>query len=71
MSNQFQEDLATAIDRLREAGVITTQTFGQWSRLLAGGFVDFVRNRGNNVMKIIRVKGRLRTDYKTSFFFYE
>ena len=50
MSNQFREDLATAIDRLRDAGAITTQTVAEWSRLLADGFVDFVRTRGNNML---------------------
>ena len=50
MSNQFREDLATAIDRLRDTGVITAQTVAEWSRLLANGFVDFVRTRGNNML---------------------
>ena len=51
MSNQFREDLATAIDRLRDTGVITAQTVAEWSRLLANGFVDFVRTRGNNMLR--------------------
>ena len=47
MNNLIQEDLVGAINRLREARLITSQTFSRWSRLLAAGFVDFVRARGN------------------------
>ena len=56
MSRLCQEDLATALDRLREAGLITSQTFSRWSRMLAAGLVEFVRARGDyfilfNVLK--------------------
>ena len=47
MQNLCQEDLATAINRLREAGLITSQTFSRWSQMLAAGFVEFVRARGD------------------------
>ena len=49
MSNRVQEDLVGAINRLRDAGLITSQTFSRWTRLLADGFVDFVRARGINI----------------------
>ena len=47
MSRLCQEDLATALNRLREAGLITSQTFSRWSRMLAAGLVEFVRARGD------------------------
>ena len=49
MMNLFQEDLRTVINRLREGGLITSQTFSRWTSLLAAGFVDFVRARGKNL----------------------
>ena len=46
MSGICQEDLERAIVRLREAGLITSQTCAQWAQMLAAGSVDFVRARG-------------------------
>ena len=47
MNRICAEDLATALNRLREAGLITSQTFSRWSQMLAAGFVEFVRARGD------------------------
>ena len=42
MRDLCQEDFTTVTNRLREAHLILSQTFGR----LATGFVDFVRARG-------------------------
>ena len=46
MSRFFQEDLSRQLERLREAGRISGETFRRWARLAADGARDFVTARG-------------------------
>ena len=46
MTRFFQEDLGRQLERIREAGRISTETVSRWSRLAADGTSNFIRARG-------------------------